>query len=89
MGTYELQDVYVGDSSIFHIYGDGMNVAVRTLSCHNTAVIEIPDHTIFESDKGKIESVISCSFTLSEEGELRMPATVTLTGANNQFSGKV
>jgi hypothetical protein len=82
---YDFQDVYVGAKSIFYINGNKIEVEVRTLGCDKTGLIEIPDYAIFTADKGKTESVVACSFNLAQEGELRMPPTVTLSGSNTIY----
>lgn len=86
--AYDFKDIFVGVNSTFNINGTNLKVDVRELSCDKTGLIVVPDYTILTVDKGKSESVVSCSFDLKTEGEIRMPSTVTLTGPNNNFAGK-
>lgn len=86
--TYD--QMYVGKEATLFLDGTSVMVQVNSLSCDkDTAVVEVPDYTVFEAEKGQVQAVIECSFHLSEEGELRMPSSVTLTGSSNQFAGKM
>lgn len=75
-----------GDSHLKFV-GDLMVSVDRLVSSSGGGVISIHDGMALSVNEGFSEHVFYCSFHLSADGELRLPARTTFNGDSNTFSG--
>ncbi|PIK61103.1 hypothetical protein BSL78_01928 [Apostichopus japonicus] len=77
-----------GDSHLKFV-GDLIVSVDRLVSSSGGGVISIHDGMVLSVNEGFSEHVFYCSFHLSADGELRLPARTTFNGDSNTFSGNL
>ncbi|KAI8478546.1 hypothetical protein Bbelb_437250, partial [Branchiostoma belcheri] len=84
---HHFNELHVLDNVILHVEGFNVTVAADRLYSDVTSTIHIHDTMVLTVDTSLSESSPECSFALSEQGELRLPPTVTFLGPSNSFAG--
>ena len=78
----------VGDKTTIEVTTVGLHFTSSVLVCGSESFLVIQDDVIFSADIESSYSKLTCSLHLEEKGEARLPKTVELLGADNQFRGK-
>lgn len=86
--NFEVDQFRIGDQTLVVLRSSGVHYVGRSLSCGSDSVISVMDEVTFSADTGLEHTKLTCSLKLSEKGEARLPKTVELLGADNDFKGK-
>ena len=78
----------VGDKTTIEVTTVGLHFTSSVLVCGSESFLVIQNDVIFSADIESSYSKLTCSLHLEEKGEARLPKTVELLGADNQFRGK-
>ena len=84
----ELDEMEVGDKTTIKVTTAGLHVIASTLVCGANSLLNVQDNVIFSADVESSYSKLTCSLHIDEHGEARLPKTVELLGANNEFKGE-
>ena len=85
--TFEVDQFKIGDQTLVVLRSPGVHYIRRSLSCGSDSVISVRDEVTFSADTGLEHTKLTCSLKLSQRGEARLPKTVELLGADNDFRG--
>lgn len=87
VSSVELDQMEVGDKTTVKVTTAGLHVVASTLVCRSESLLNVQDNVIFSADVESSYSKLTCSLHIAEQGEARLPKTVELLGADNQFRG--
>ncbi|VDI26438.1 Hypothetical predicted protein [Mytilus galloprovincialis] len=77
----------VGDKTTIKVTTAGLHFTASVLVCGSESLLVVQDNVIFSADIESSYSKLTCSLHIEELGEARLPKTVELLGADNQFKG--
>ena len=84
----EFYEMHLYAQTQLQLEGQKLVTSTRRLYCDDSSTIHIPNDVTFVADEGQSEAIISCSFKVALQGEVRLPSKLTLLGKANEFSGK-
>lgn len=86
--TLSFDVVNIGSKVDLRLIASNQSVKAKSISCGDASTVVIYDDVVLAAEFDKAEAQLSCSFHVSQNGEIQLPQRVELLGQDNKFDGK-